>query len=117
MQGSVDKIAKHVAQQLRSARLAKGMTQEQLAGQLDMATESISHIERGITVPGLKTISAAAVALDITVADIFAGLDDKRPLTARRAEQEAILRLLARELDDRKLALAVELVQAVDRSK
>ena len=50
-----------------------------------MATESISHVERSVTVPGLKMIAAAADALDITVADVFAGLDDDRPLTTRRA--------------------------------
>ena len=113
----MDKIIKHVAQRLRSARLAKRLTQESLAGQLGMATESISHVERAVTVPGLKMIAAAADALDITVADVFAGLDDDRPLTTRRAQQEATFRRLARDLADRKLALAVELVQAVERSK
>ncbi|MGE3710699.1 MAG: helix-turn-helix domain-containing protein [Hyphomicrobiaceae bacterium] len=113
----MDKIIKHVAGQLRAARLAKGLTQEALAGELGMATESISHIERGITVPGLKTIAAVADALDIGVADIFDGLANDRPTSRRRAQQEATLRRLAGELDDARLALAVELVEAVARSR
>lgn len=60
-------------------------------------------------------IAAACEALDISVAEVFAGLDDERRLTARRAEQEAVLRRLAHDLEDKRLALAVELVQAVER--
>lgn len=111
----VDKIVKHVAQRLRAARIAKGLTQEALAEQLGMATESISHVERAVTVPGLKMIAAACEALDISVADVFAGLSDDRRVSTRRSEQEAVLHRLARELDDRKLALAVELLDAVER--
>ena len=69
----MDTITKHVADHLRAARLAKGLTQEELAGQLGMATESVSHIERAVTAPGLKTIAAAADALGISIADVFAG--------------------------------------------
>jgi transcriptional regulator with XRE-family HTH domain len=112
----VDKIIKHVAHQLRGARLAKGLTQEELASLLGMATESISHIERGVTVPGLKTIMAAATALDVALPDIFAGLADSRAMSVQRAENEAVLRRLARDLDDRKLALVVELAGSVERS-
>jgi transcriptional regulator with XRE-family HTH domain len=111
----VDKITKHVATHLRAARLARGITQEELAARLDMATESISHIERGVTAPSLKTIAAAAKALEVDLDDLFAGLADKRPRGARRAEQEAVLRRLSRDLDDRKLALLVELAAAVER--
>jgi transcriptional regulator with XRE-family HTH domain len=113
---AVDKIIKHVAQQLRAARLAKGLTQEELASHLGMATESISHIERGVTVPGLKTIIAAATALDITLPDIFAGLAADRTITVRRADDEAVLCRLARDLDDRNLALVVKLATAVAQS-
>jgi transcriptional regulator with XRE-family HTH domain len=111
----VDKITKHVATHLRAARLARGITQEELAARLDMATESISHIERAVTAPSLKTIAAAAKALDVELADLFAGLAEKKPRGARRTEQEAVLRRLARDLDDRKLSHLVELAVAVER--
>ena len=111
----MDKLTKHVANTLRAARLAKGMTQEELAGQLDMATESISHFERSVTIPSLKTIAAAARALDVDLSDLFQGVADKRPISARRAEQEAILRRHVRELDDRKLAVVIEVITAIDK--
>ena len=47
--GSVDHVTKHVAKTLRAARLAKGITQEALAAELDVATETISHLERAVT--------------------------------------------------------------------
>ena len=111
----MDKITKHIATQLRAARLAKGLTQEDLAAELDMATESVSHIERGVTAPSLKTIAAAAKVLDVRLEDLFSGIAEKQPKGARRAEQEAELRRLARDLDDRKLSHLVELAAAVER--
>ena len=113
----MDKLTKHVASTLRAARIAKGVTQEDLAGQLGMATESISHIERAVTVPSLKTIAAAAKALDVELDELFKGLADKRPISARRAEHEAILRRYARELGDGKLAVAIEVITAIDKLK
>ena len=80
-----------------------------------ISTESVSHIERGVTVPSLKTIAAAADVLDVTLAELFAGLIETKPLTPRRAEQEALVRRISRDLDDRRLALVVELVTAVER--
>lgn len=110
----MDKITKHVATTLRAARLAKRLTQEQVAARLDMATEFVSHIERGVSVPSLKTIAAFADVVGITVEDVFNGLTSKRQLSSRRAEQEAELRRLTQVLDDKKLALALELAQAVE---
>ena len=79
----MEKIIKNVALKLRAARVAKRLTQEELAARLDMATESVSHIERGVTVPSLKTIAAAADILDVTLAELFTGPVDKRSLTPR----------------------------------
>jgi transcriptional regulator with XRE-family HTH domain len=84
----MDKVTKHLAKQARAARLAKGMTQEDLAGRIEMATESVSHIERGVTVPSLKTLAAMADVLEISVADFFAGLTDHRALSGSRMEQK-----------------------------
>lgn len=109
----MDKVTKHLAKQARAARLAKGMTQEDLAGRIEMATESVSHIERGVTVPSLKTLVALAEVLDISVADFFAGLTDKRTLSSSRMEQEATLRALGQQLDDKRLACVITIAAAV----
>ena len=99
----MDKITKHIAAHLRAARLAKRLTQEEVAARLGMATESISHIERAVTVPSLKTITAMADVVGADLAEMFTGLTSPTALTARRAEREAKLRHLTKVLDDRKL--------------
>lgn len=109
----MDKVTKHLAKQARAARLAKGMTQEDLAGRIEMATESVSHIERGVTVPSLKTLAAMADVLEISVADFFAGLTDHRALSGSRMEQEARLRALGQQLDDKRLAFVIDMAAAV----
>lgn len=81
-----------------------------------MATESISHIERGVTVPSLKTIAAMADVVGVDLAEMFAGLTSDRKVSARRGEQEAELKRLAQNLDDKKLALALEPVHAIERA-
>lgn len=109
----MDRLTKHIALRFRSARRAKGLTQEDLAGRLEMATESVSHIERGVTVPSLKTLAAAAEVMEIDVADLFAGLGDKRQVTVKRAELEGLLQRLSRDLDDQRLAFVVEMVTGI----
>jgi transcriptional regulator with XRE-family HTH domain len=111
----MERITKHIGRQLRAARLAKGMTQEALAGALGMATESISHIERGITQPSLKTVAAASEALGIGMADFFTGLAEARPVGVRRAEQEAKLRRISHDLDDDKLTFLVQMATAIEK--
>ena len=113
----MDRITKHVAATLRAARLAKRLTQEDVAGASDMATESISHIERSVSAPSLKTIAAFAEVVGISVPEVFAGLASDRKVSARRAEQEAELKRRAQDLDDKKLVLALELVHAVERAE
>jgi transcriptional regulator with XRE-family HTH domain len=109
----MERITKHIASQLRAARLAKGMTQEVLAGELGMATESISHIERGITLPSLKTLAAAADALGVGLSDLFCDLAAKRSIGVQRAAQEAKLRTITHELSDEKLAFLLDMAIGV----
>ena len=109
----MDDVTKHVAKTLRAARVAKGMTQEDLADHLAVATETISHFERGVTAPSLKTIAAAADVLGVKLSDLFAGMSEGKKLSRQRAEHEATLRRLAYDLDDRQLTLLAKIAMAV----
>ena len=113
----MDRITRHVATALRAARSAKGLTQEDLADALGMATESISHIERAVTAPSLKTIAAAADALDVTLVELFHGYDKEPAKHSKRAQNEALLRRYAIDLDDKQLGLVVALAKAVATSE
>lgn len=43
-----------IGKRIRACRLAKGMTQEQLANEVGAVVTHISHIETGNSVPSLK---------------------------------------------------------------
>ena len=43
-----------IGKRIRACRLAKGMTQEQLANEVGVVVAHISHIETGNSVPSLK---------------------------------------------------------------
>ncbi len=56
-----------LASALIRLRLAKGLTQEQLANLLNTKQESIARLESGISLPSLSTVKRVADALDAEV--------------------------------------------------
>lgn len=56
---------------LREARLAKTLTQNQLAEALETDPETISRFERGATLPSLLRLLDLAEALGVTVASLL----------------------------------------------
>ena len=54
---------KRVGQRIRDARKAQGLTQEQLADQVDLSNEWISQLEKGKKLP-LDTLMRFAAVLD-----------------------------------------------------
>ena len=76
-----------IGKRIRACRLAKGMTQEQLANEVGVVVTHISHIETGNSVPSLKTL------IDI----INAGLLRRRAAVHRDQKSKAGVR----QLDDR----------------
>ena len=57
-------------QAVRSARLARGLTQEQLAEKANLHVNSISFVERGLSPPALDTICSLADAMGVTVSEL-----------------------------------------------
>ncbi|HEV7487713.1 MAG TPA: helix-turn-helix transcriptional regulator [Thermoanaerobaculia bacterium] len=69
--------------QLRQLRLARGLTQQQLAALIDSNHPFISNMERGLTLPGLAMLRRLADALDCSVSSLVRVLD--RRATSRRS--------------------------------
>ena len=65
---------------LRTRRLAKGLSQEQLAEQAELHWTYISGIERGRRNPTLNTLGRLARALDLPVSRLVSGLTDSDAL-------------------------------------
>lgn len=56
---------------LRSLRVEKGFTQEQLANELGVEISQISRIERGVINTSITTVYTIAIILKIDVAELF----------------------------------------------
>jgi transcriptional regulator with XRE-family HTH domain len=61
------KIQQRIASRIRQARRAKGLTQEQLAEALDVATETVSRYEAAKLPPSLPMLYRIADVLSIDV--------------------------------------------------
>lgn len=61
---------------LRALRTSKGVTQEQLADEVDLTVESISNIERGKFGPKFDNLEKIAAALQVSVKELFEFEDD-----------------------------------------
>ena len=62
-----------IGKRLKQARLAKNMTQEDLAEELDISVAFLSRIERGLSHVNLKRLSQICGILGITEGEILNG--------------------------------------------
>ena len=64
-------IQKQFGKRVRDLRLAKGLSQEELAFRAGVHRTYLGGIERGERNPALKNIAAIAKVLDITLRELF----------------------------------------------
>jgi DNA-binding XRE family transcriptional regulator len=69
--------------QLRLARQARGLSQQQLAGVAGVTRQAVSAVESGHSDPSLRVALALARALGMTVEDLFGPGDPADPVLAR----------------------------------
>jgi len=65
-------------ERLRKVRLAKGLTQSELADRCGTSIAAISHIERGTKVPTLTTLVRLADALQCKVTKLIEVFDREK---------------------------------------
>ena len=108
----VQTLKPYLAEQVRSLRRAKGLTQDQLAAEIGRTTEAVSNIERGKSLPAIDTLIAISRALDIPVRDLFpeAGGEETNP---KRLRLEAQMASALRSLTDRQFEVALAQVRAL----
>jgi transcriptional regulator with XRE-family HTH domain len=68
---------------LRELRLARGLTQPQLAELCDSNVPFISNVERGVMLPGLAMLIRLADALDCDVSELVK-VFDRKPREAKK---------------------------------
>jgi transcriptional regulator with XRE-family HTH domain len=65
-----------LAELLKRLREEREITQEQLAFDADITASALSRIERGLNSPGWMTVRRLAEALDITLVQLAAEVQD-----------------------------------------
>jgi len=64
-------VEKLIGIQIAKIRNNREVTQEQLAESVGVATETISRLERGVSIPSLKTLEKISQALHTSLKNIF----------------------------------------------
>ncbi|MER9485074.1 helix-turn-helix domain-containing protein [Mesorhizobium sp. M0563] len=100
---------------IKSLRRQRGLTQDALAFRAERAVDTISLIERGVNWPNAETVEKLAEALGATINELF----DDLPVasTDDGEDQLAVGRDMLKQLDDKDLALALVMLNALLQKK
>ena len=92
------KVEKRLGERVAAFRRSAGLTQEGLGERVRIAPETISRLERGVTIPSIVTLSRIGEALGIELRDFF---DFKSGKSAKdRAIEEFVLDLKRCKVDE-----------------
>src|SRR3954465_1166621 len=94
----------YIAQVVREARRARGLTQEDLAARIGVATQSLSNLERGKTMPTIATLMRMAEELDMPVASFLPTCGPGK--SDQRLSSEAQIAALLDRLSDQEVKMA-----------
>jgi len=67
----MSRIERQFGKRVRELRLARGLSQEEMAFKIGVHRTYLGGIERGERNPSLKNIAAIAMALDISLRELF----------------------------------------------
>ena len=102
---------KAIGKRIKSAREEKGLTQEQLAEQVNLSPMHISVIERGNKLPRLETLINIANVLDVS-ADILLQDVVNNQIKLHTSEASNLIAQLSREDQRRVLAALHSFVES-----
>ena len=105
-----DEIVARFAQRLRELRLARGMSQAELARQAQVTTNYISRLEGGGAAPGIDLAARLAAALGVPVADSLPTTPVLDDLAVTRQQAKKLFEDLLRREDPAVLLLLTQLL-------
>jgi transcriptional regulator with XRE-family HTH domain len=88
--GMGTELSRIVGLRLKRAREASGLTQSQLAERIDRTKESVSNIERGLSLPGLDTLQAICDLTGIPLSAAVEAVGDDGGTQDQRAQRNAL---------------------------
>ncbi len=102
---------KAIGKRIKSAREKKGLTQEQLAEQVNLSPMHISVIERGNKLPRLETLIKIANVLDVSADTLLQDVVNNQ-IKLRTSEASNLIAQLSREDQRRVLAALHSFVES-----
>jgi len=104
---------RQIGLRVRAYRLERRLTQEQLATMIDRSVETISNLERGVSLPNEATLHRLATKFEISLDDLLA--ERKAPSTKRPIEYFQAAEVL-KQLDDKKVKLAYKILKTISEN-
>lgn len=98
-------LGKVVGKAIARLRLARELTQEQVAEQLGIGNEAVSRMERGTVMPTVARLVQLAVIFDCEVTELL------NEVSPRRQDQAQHLHRLLANLSDTDRVLVIEVVE------
>ena len=95
---------KAIGRRIKAARERKGLTQEELAEEVNLSPMHVSVIERGVKLPKLETLINIANALDVSADVLLQDVVNNQTKLCASEASELFLRL---RREDQRRALAV----------
>ena len=95
---------KAIGRRIKAAREPIGLTQEELAEEVDLSPMHVSVIERGVKLPKLETLINIANALDVSADVLLQDVVNNQTKLCASEASELFLRL---RREDQRRALAV----------
>lgn len=78
-------VERLIGARIAALRKERNLTQARLAESMDVTTETISRLERGVSMPSLKTLEHISNVMDVPLKDIF---NFKYPKITKKLPQE-----------------------------
>lgn len=76
---------------IRDARLAKNMTQEELAKKIGVTKGSIAHYEKNVSIPKVELLYPLMAALDVDANYLYGVTKNPSPVMLSARERQVIL--------------------------
>lgn len=113
MPGMAIDLKQYIGLRVKQARKRAGLTQEELAEKVQKYPETISNIERGRVLIGLKLLEQLAGELKEPLSYFFEDLEETRSSNPGRIAQEERLRSYGSKLTASQLNLATSMLDAM----
>ena len=107
-------IKKAVGLKIKEFREAKSLTQADLADLIGRSVDTISHLERGVSLPNFRTLELLGEKLEVSVRDFFP-VSKKELKNPKRAALTARLVQVGDSLALKDLETAVELIKTLQK--